>query len=178
MKANDEEGYQWLLRTTASPWPSSLRGGGGTRRGEKWRGAEARMEPDPQGCWTGPPTASSTAVLDGQLAGDLHREELDRFVDGELTEGLHRGDLDGPWMGSSSGMTSTEDEQAKHVRWDGERGVGDARGAGRCEGGGGAAEVVTHGAKATPSSQAYDDGLSRSATGGWCCHSFFNCKQT
>jgi hypothetical protein len=49
----------------------------------------------------------------------------------------------------------------EHACWDGEGGVGDARGAGQCEGEG-AAEVATHGAKATPSSQAYVDGLFRS----------------
>jgi hypothetical protein len=79
------------------------------------RSGEARMGPDPQGCWTGPSTVSSTGVLDRQLAGDLHGEELDRSVDRELAEGLHGEELDGPWMSSSSGMTSTEDEQAKNA---------------------------------------------------------------
>jgi hypothetical protein len=74
------------------------------------------MGPDPQGCWTGPSTVSSTGVLDRQLAGDRHGEELDISVDGELAEGLHGEELNGPWMSSSSGMTSTEDEKAKNAR--------------------------------------------------------------
>jgi hypothetical protein len=88
--------------------------GGGGGRGEV-RSGEARMGPDPQGCWTGPFTVSSTGVLDRQLTGDLHGEELDRSVDEQLTEALHGEELGGPWMSSSSRMTSIEEEE--RPRW-------------------------------------------------------------
>jgi hypothetical protein len=47
----------------------------------------------PLGYWTGTSMTSSTGVLDGELDGDLHGEELNGVVDGELAGDLHGEEL-------------------------------------------------------------------------------------